>query len=195
MSAADPSCRLRLPAVDHVLRWPVIETLVVTHGRPLVVDAVRAELAERREAREKGTDEAIAIGVSHRTLNAVAPSLRKVFNLTGTVLHTNLGRAPLPQEAIEAMLQVASGASNLEYDLKTGKRGDRDDHIEGWLRRLTGAEAATVVNNNAAAVLLLLNTLALRKEVIVSRGELVEIGGAVRLPDIITRARRSEEHT
>lgn len=188
MSAADPSCRLRLPAVDRVLRWPVIETLIAAHGRPLVVDAVRAELAERRAAREKGTDETIAIGVSHRTLNAVAPSLRKVFNLTGTVLHTNLGRAPLPPEAIEAMLQVASGASNLEYDLNTGKRGDRDDHIESWLQRLTGAEAATVVNNNAAAVLLLLNTLALRKEVIVSRGELVEIGGAFRLPDIMTRA-------
>jgi L-seryl-tRNA(Ser) seleniumtransferase len=187
MSAA-PGIRTRPPSVDSVLRWPAVETLAAAHGRPLVVAAVREELAARRESGEIGADDEIAAAIAERTLAQIAPSLRKVFNLTGTVLHTNLGRAPLPPEAIEAMVKVASGASNLEYDLETGKRGDRDDHIEQWLCRLTGAEAATVVNNNAAAVLLTLNTLAPRKEAIVSRGELVEIGGAFRLPDIMARA-------
>jgi L-seryl-tRNA(Ser) seleniumtransferase len=187
MSAA-PGFRTRPPSVDSVLRWPAVEALAAAHGRPLVVAAVREELAVRRASGEIGADDDIAAAIAARTLAQLAPSLRKVFNLTGTVLHTNLGRAPLPPEAIEAMVTVASGASNLEYDLDTGKRGDRDDHIERWLCRLTGAEAATVVNNNAAAVLLTLNTLAPRKEAIVSRGELVEIGGAFRLPDIMARA-------
>ncbi|MEO8838420.1 MAG: L-seryl-tRNA(Sec) selenium transferase, partial [Herbaspirillum sp.] len=188
MSAANSSNQASLPAVDQVLRWPVIAALSAAHGRALVTDAIRAELAQRRLENEAATHEMLAANISRRTLTTLAPSQRRVFNLTGTVLHTNLGRAPLPTEAIEAMLQVAGGASNLEYDLETGKRGDRDHHIEGWLRRLTGAEAATVVNNNAAAVLLLLNTLALRKEAITSRGELIEIGGAFRLPDIMARA-------
>ncbi len=188
MSEADAACRVRLPAVDRVLRWPAVEALVAAHGRSVVLAAVREELSARRAAQEAGSDASIAEAVAARALAHLAPSLRKVFNLTGTVLHTNLGRAPLPPEAIEAMVKVASGASNLEFDLEAGKRGDRDDHVESWLRQLTGAEAATVVNNNAAAVMLLLNTLALRREVIVSRGELVEIGGAFRLPDIMARS-------
>ena len=111
-----------------------------------------------------------------------------MFNLTGTVLHTNLGRAPLPPAAIEAIARVAGGASNLEYDLASGRRGERDAHVEDWLRRLTGGAAATVVNNNAGALLLVLGALAARREVLVSRGELVEIGGGFRLPQIIASA-------
>jgi L-seryl-tRNA(Ser) seleniumtransferase len=178
----------RLPSVDRMLRWPLMAALIESHGRALVLDAVRAELAACRASGELRPDEELAAAVDARLKRLLAPSLRPVLNLTGTVLHTNLGRAPLPQEAIDAMVQVASGASNLEYNLASGKRGDRDSHLEEWLCRLTGAEAATVVNNNAAAVLLALNSLGARRECIVSRGELIEIGGSFRLPDIMARA-------
>ena len=181
----------RLPSVDRLLADDRIAAFIRDHGRPLVLEAVRAALDEARAAVTAGgtVDRAeLDAAVATRMRRIVAPSLIPLFNLTGTVLHTNLGRAPLPEEAVAAMAAVARGASNLEFDLKTGRRGDRHRHVEPRLRRLTGAEAAVVVNNNAAAVLLVLDTLAKRKEVPVSRGELIEIGGAFRMPDIMKRA-------
>ncbi|MCL5042810.1 MAG: L-seryl-tRNA(Sec) selenium transferase [Gammaproteobacteria bacterium] len=177
----------RPPAVDKALAWPGIQALVACHGRTLVLDALRGSLQKWREG-EVSDEASLVANVQQRIERLLAPSMQPVFNLTGTVLHTNLGRAPLPPEAVAAMTAVATGASNLEYDLASGQRGDRDSHVEAWICRLTGAEAATVVNNNAAAVLLVLNALARRKEVVVSRGELIEIGGSFRLPDIMARA-------
>ncbi len=184
-----------LPSVDRLLRSGPLTALIEAHGRQPTTHAVRDVLAAMRAALTSGDSSAVAASeaeiaalVSARLVRAEAPSLKRVFNLTGTVLHTNLGRAPLATEAIAAMTDAARGASNLEFDLATGKRGDRDSHVEDLICALTGAEAATVVNNNAAAVMLVLNTLARRREVPVSRGELIEIGGAFRIPDIMSRA-------
>ena len=177
-----------LPSVDRLLRQAESQALIERHGRPAVTDAIRAVLAELRAAGTPESDEEIIARVAGRIERETQPLLRPVFNLTGTVLHTNLGRAQLPEVAIEAMSKAARGPVNLEYQLESGRRGERDDHVEALLCRLTGAESATVVNNNAAAVLLVLNTLASRKEVPVSRGELIEIGGAFRLPDIMARS-------
>jgi L-seryl-tRNA(Ser) seleniumtransferase len=196
MAKSDASARAAIPSVDRILHLPQLQPLIEAHGRELVVDAtrtalgaLRAELSEGRAGAVPDTGgEAMAKRVTRQLEHVSQPSLRPVFNLTGTALHTNLGRAALPSEAIEAVAAVSAGASNLEFDLERGRRGDRDSHVEGLIRHLTGAEAATVVNNNAAAVLLVLNTLALRKEVPVSRGELIEIGGAFRMPDIMARA-------
>ena len=180
--------RARLPAVDRVLRSEGAGALIARYGRPLALDAVRKALAERRRS---GADASV-VSITEASATALArtmqPSQRRVFNLTGTVLHTNLGRAPLPEEAIAAATAAMRDPTTLEYDVATGRRGERDDHIADWLTRLTGAEAALAVNNNAAALVLALNTLAEGHETIVSRGELIEIGGSFRLPDIMARA-------
>lgn len=192
MSEADPR-RLRLPAVHALLDDPACRPLLDCYGRDQTVDALRALLSALRarllagEAAETSTAGILA-QVATRLREANASTLRPVFNLTGTVLHTNLGRALLPDAAVQAVVEALRWPMNLEWDIDTGARGDRDSLVEQQLRELTGAEAVTVVNNNAAAVLLLLNTLASGREAIVSRGELVEIGGAFRIPDIMQRA-------
>jgi len=180
--------RAGLPAVDRVLRSAEGEALIARYGRPLVLDAVRAALDERRRCDAGASALTIAEASAAALARTMQPSQRRVFNLTGTVLHTNLGRAPLPEEAIAAATAAMRDPTTLEYDLETGGRGERDDHIAGWLTRLTGAEAALAVNNNAGALVLALNTLAEGRETIVSRGELIEIGGSFRLPDIMARA-------
>src|ERR1041384_179976 len=177
-----------LPSVDRVLRAAGTAGLVEHYGRRLVTDAVREVIAEHRAASRPASVDLIVSTCAERLAALMRPSQRRVFNLTGTVLHTNLGRAPLPEEAIEAAAEAMRAPSTLEYDLVGGGRGERDDHVAGWLTRLTGAAAALAVNNNAGALLLALNALALGREAIVSRGELIEIGGAFRLPDIMARA-------
>jgi L-seryl-tRNA(Ser) seleniumtransferase len=186
MASATPLAAL--PSVDRVLRGDDMQALLAQYGRPAVTDAVRHVLAALRAARHVDEPASITARVAAHLDASARPTLRAVFNLTGTVLHTNLGRALLPEEAIEAMADAARASANLEYDLAAGKRGERDAHVEDLLCSLTGAEAATVVNNNAAALLLVLNTLARGKEVPTSRGELIEIGGSFRLPDIMARS-------
>jgi L-seryl-tRNA(Ser) seleniumtransferase len=185
-----------LPAIDRLLAHPRAATLLTRFSRDYVVRTCRAVLDEFRSAVRAGrvltsndlADEAVLARVEAKIAAEREPALTRVVNATGTILHTNLGRALLPQPAIEALGRAAAHPVNLEYDLDLGERGQREERIEALLRELTGAEAATVVNNNAAAVLLGLNTLADGKEVIVSRGELVEIGGAFRIPEIMAKS-------
>ena len=188
------SARLRnLPAVDAVLSTPAARVLIERFGLAASTDAIRAALNDARATLQAGGR--LVPAAEHIAAQALAclekqdrSALRPLFNLSGTVLHTNLGRAALAEAAIEAAVAAMRNAVALEFDLETGKRGERDDHVRGLLRSLTGAEDATVVNNNAAAVLLCLNTLANGREAVVSRGELIEIGGAFRMPEIMARA-------
>jgi L-seryl-tRNA(Ser) seleniumtransferase len=185
----DAGALRKLPSVDEVLRAAAANRAIEHFGRPAVVGAVRGALAEARKARASaGSPADFAAAAFERLSVESRSSLRPVFNLTGTVLHTNLGRALLAEQAVEAAVSAMRSAVALEFDVGEGHRGERDDHVRGLLRELTGAEDATVVNNNAASVLLVLNTLAQRREAIVSRGELIEIGGAFRMPEIMSRA-------
>ena len=185
---------LRLPAVDRLLQQ--LDAPIEIYGRAHLTACTRAELAAAREGAKNGLplpDEATLLAaISRRAAESSRPNLRPVFNLTGTVLHTNLGRALLSEDAIALMVEAARSPCALEYDLASGARGDRDDLVSPLLAEIIGNGsddiAATVVNNNAAAVLLTLNALAPGKEAIVSRGELVEIGGAFRIPDVMRRA-------
>ncbi|MBI2307142.1 MAG: L-seryl-tRNA(Sec) selenium transferase [Rhodocyclales bacterium] len=194
----------QLPSVDRLLAQPDLVDAIARHGRQPLTDCARAELAAARELVRAGhglpTADALAAAIVERADRLARPNLRPVFNLTGTVLHTNLGRALLAPEAVAAMAIAAGAPCALEYDLADGSRGDRDALVEPLLAELMAAAmgqspqtpakefAATIVNNNAAAVLLALDTLAKGKEAVVSRGELVEIGGAFRVPDIMRRA-------
>ncbi|MCK6404555.1 MAG: L-seryl-tRNA(Sec) selenium transferase [Rhodocyclaceae bacterium] len=190
----------QLPAVDRLLAQPALADAIARHGRQPITDCARAELAAARELIRAGhaapDTEALAASIVARVEKLAQPNLRPVFNLSGTVLHTNLGRALLAPEAVAAMAVAATAPCALEYDIADGGRGDRDSLVEPLLAEILAAAmgekakdfAATIVNNNAAAVLLVLDSLVKGKEAVVSRGELVEIGGAFRVPDIMRRA-------
>lgn len=191
----DPRLLLRaLPPVDRVLTEPPLPAMLAEYPRPMVVEAVQKVVEyyrSRLESAAGGLTEsdlaasALAQQAARQVKQWFMPSLRPVINASGIILHTNLGRSPLPAAAIKAITKAASGYCNLEYSLDSGQRGSRQEHLEDLLCRLSGAEAALVVNNNAAAVLLALHALAADKEVVVSRGQLVEIGGSFRLPEVL----------
>jgi L-seryl-tRNA(Ser) seleniumtransferase len=186
--------RRRIPSVDQLLQRPEVRALGDAHGRDAVLRHLRAALDELRETAAAGDAaavharlDALPVELARRLEAAAAPSLVGVINATGVVVHTNLGRAPLSRAAAERVAAIASSYSNLEFDLEDGARGQREIHAEGRIRRLLGSEASVVVNNNAAAVMLAVNTLADGGEVLVSRGELVEIGGSFRIPDVLRK--------
>jgi L-seryl-tRNA(Ser) seleniumtransferase len=183
-----------LPSVEQLLQTQYAAELIASFGRTLTVQSIRSSLEEVRARNSKYgdsklPDQKILLGHAASFLESwTAPTLIPVINASGVILHTNLGRAPLSTAAAESMLAIARGYSNLEFDLETGKRGSRLIHAEAQLQRLTGAEAALVVNNNAAAVLLVLSALANRKRVIISRSQLVEVGGGFRIPDVMRQS-------
>jgi L-seryl-tRNA(Ser) seleniumtransferase len=189
---APPALR-ELPSVDFLLRQSAIVSLLDEYARPELLCAIRAVLDRRRAAIVGGAAPAcdvpaLALDVRQELYERSRPALRRVINATGVVLHTGLGRAPLPDEAVQAIAEIAAGYCNLELDLASGQRGDRHDHVRRLLTELTGAEEALVVNNNAAATYLALASLAARDAVVVSRGQLVEIGGSYRMPEIMAAA-------
>ena len=181
-----------LPSVDELLHSETGQQLIVQFSHPLVVRAIRASLTLARTHILTGagcpSHEELLADAEHHIRVEQQPHLRPVINATGVIINTNLGRAPLSYEALQAVQHVAGGYSNLEYDLDVGERGSRHTHVEALLRELTGAEAALVTNNTAAAVLLGLSTLAVGREVIISRGQLVEIGGGFRVPDVMRQS-------
>ncbi len=181
-----------LPSIDELLQSTVGQQLIADYSRPLAIRAVRASVLKARAAIRQGAlcpsyDELLA-DAARMLEHEIRPGLRPVINATGVIINTNLGRAPLSQAALAAMQEVAGGYSNLEYDLEAGERGSRHIHVATLLCELTGAEAALVTNNNAAAVLLALSTLASGREVVISRGQLVEIGGGFRIPDVMRQS-------
>jgi L-seryl-tRNA(Ser) seleniumtransferase len=184
-----------IPKVDKILEWPALRAASQTAPRPVVIEAVRSVLSALRGeilagpvSPEAVTEKAITARILREIASSSAPSLKRVINGTGIVIHTNLGRSPLPPAAKSRLCEIAFGYSNLEFDLGQRERGSRYSHVEPLLCRITGAEAALVVNNNAAAVLLALAAVAADREVIVSRGELVEIGGSFRIPDVMRQS-------
>lgn len=194
-----PASAAALPSLDRLLRLPALSELIESHGRSRVTQLLRVHLQALRErigaaqlsveALQQAIDGPVLVAALDAALATDARlDLQPMYNLTGTVLHTNLGRALLPETAVQAVARAMTAPVDLEFDISRGRRGDRDARVQALVCELTGAEAATVVNNNAAAVLLLLNSLANRRDVVVSRGELVEIGGAFRIPDVMRSA-------
>ena len=195
----DKSLLREIPKVDEVLKLPGVQNLAGVYPRELVVESVRKILDEIRQDILEGTKaheelnkwshpDSLTTRIAEALERIIRPNLRRVINATGVVLHTNLGRAVLSPSAIEAVHMAASGYSNLELNLESGKRGSRYDSVGDLLKRLTGAQSSLVVNNNAAAVLLALSTLARGREVIVSRGQMVEIGGSFRIPEVMEQS-------
>ena len=181
----------RLPSVERLITDHRVAPLVAEHGHASVVDLARSMLDEYREIAERtGALPAVDVAqaLAERAREALRPTLRRVINATGVVIHTNLGRAPLSEATIEAMAAAGRGYSNLEFDLEAGERGSRFSHLTGLLCRVTGAEDAIAVNNNASALLLALAALCAGREVIISRGQLVEIGGGFRIPDVMRQS-------
>lgn len=187
-----------LPSIDAVMRRPDVDALCRKFSRSITIKAVRLILNDRRmkilsstehcQTKNDASSEITSSEIVTIIADILKPSLRNVINATGIIIHTNLGRAPLVNEAIESIIEVARSYSNLEYDIKRGERIARSEHIEELLKQISGAEGGFVVNNNAAAILLCLNTLARGREVIISRGELIEIGGSFRIPEILEQS-------
>lgn len=198
MSVTRQEVLRKIPSVDQILLWPRVQELNKEYSHSFLVKAIRETLNQLREeiiGRDERELEGIRLDndffldeIESRLVSQKQPSLKAAINATGIVLHTNLGRAPLSGEALEQILNVGKGYSTLEIDVRTGERGSRYQHVESLLCQLTGAEGAMVVNNNAAAVLLALGTLAKGKEVIISRGQLVEIGGSFRVPEVMEQS-------